>query len=155
MPRAASQGRVQAEVLVIGAAALSPIGKELGACRDLTDYLLVAKSSQEAPTTFFRHLTTQVPLSRRNTSESLAGSMHSSSRRLTSSMSCKQKWRSLCVCKGCDTFDCQLHAFVRRQRDSAPMPNPTSLPPITDTRKTVMASTMHRLAAPEIAAPQR
>jgi hypothetical protein len=36
---------------------------------------------------------------------------------LTSSMSCKQKWRSLCACKGCDTFDCQLHAFVRRRRD--------------------------------------
>ena len=36
--------------------------------------------------------------------------------RLTSSMSCKQKWRSLCVCKGCDAFDCQLHAFVRRHR---------------------------------------
>jgi hypothetical protein len=31
-------------------------------------------------------------------------------------MSGKRKWRSLCVCKGCDTFDCQLHAFVRRRR---------------------------------------
>ena len=34
--------------------------------------------------------------------------------RLTSSMSCKQKWRGLCACKGRDTFVCPFHAFVRR-----------------------------------------
>ena len=43
--------------------------------------------------------------------------------RLTSTMSCKQQRRSLCVCKGCDAFGCQLHALVRRRRaqQCAPM----------------------------------
>jgi hypothetical protein len=40
---------------------------------------------------------------------------------LTSGISCRRKWRSLCESKGCDTFDCQLHAFVRRQRTVARM----------------------------------
>jgi len=39
--------------------------------------------------------------------------------RITPGMSRREKWRGLCACKGRDAFDCQLHPFVRRQRDAA------------------------------------
>jgi len=35
--------------------------------------------------------------------------------RRTLKLSCRQKWRALCGCKGRDTFDCQLQRRVRRQ----------------------------------------